>query len=264
MPAWSPDGGRLIVNISHPPPGPGYPALINADGTGYELVRAKGVTEGGGCSDWSPDGKTLVCSIGSDKHHELDGIYTMRVDGSRLTRLTHSPYHDTVGSAGECGGGENRAVYYPDGGRIAYIRQKCGAGPDPSSDESAAIEMMNADGSNLYEIVPQGGVKSHPGSQLSWSPDGSEIALGSQDGRLFLVHPDGSGYTQITLPADLGDYHAWGPDWSPDGTRLVFSMYLASADSTDLYTISPNGSHLTKITEVPGSESWARWGPAAS
>jgi WD40 repeat protein len=264
MPAWSPDARRLLVNISHPPPGLGDPAFINADGSGYSLVRPKGLTESIGCSDWSPDGRTLVCSIGSGEHHQLDGIYTIRVDGSHLTRLTHSPYHDTVGSAGECGGGENRAVYSPNGTRIAYIRQKCGTGPDPSSDESAAIEVMSVDGRDVHEIVPQGGVKSHPGSQLSWSPDGSQIALGSQDGRLLLVHPDGSAYAQIALPADLGDYHAWGPDWSPDGTRLVFSMYLASSDSTDLYAISPDGSNLVRITHVPGSESGARWGPAAS
>jgi Tol biopolymer transport system component len=200
-----------------------------------------------------------VCSVGSGDHHEVDGVYTIGSDGSGLRRLTTSPYHDTLGSAGECGGGENRGTYSPDGTKIAFIRQKCGSGPDPSSDESAALELMNSDGTSLHEIVPQGGVRSHPGSQLSWSPDGTQIALGSQDGKLFLVHPDGTALTEIPLPAEVGSHRAYGPDWSPDGTRIVFSMYVASTDSSDLYTIAPDGSNLTKMTDALGVEGYADW-----
>jgi Tol biopolymer transport system component len=259
---WSPDGSRLLLSIFHPPPGLGRPAIIDADGTGYALIEPKGLDESLGCSDWSPDGRTLLCSIGSGTHHELDGIYTIRLDGSQLTRLTTSPFHDTVGTTGECGGGENRGVYSPDGAKIAFVRQKCGAGPDPSSDESGAIEVMRNDGTGLREIVPQGNAMSHPGSQISWSSDGTEIAFGSQEGELFLVHPDGTGLTQIPLPTDVGRHHAYGPSWSPDGTRIVFSMYLRSADSTDLYTISPDGSNMTKITADAGAEALVNWGPA--
>ena len=75
---------------------------------------------------------------------DVDGIYTMRIDDLHLERLTTSPFHFTEGSAGMCGGGENRGVYSPDGTQIAYVRQKCGLGPNPSADESAAIELMAA------------------------------------------------------------------------------------------------------------------------
>jgi Tol biopolymer transport system component len=259
VPVWSPDGTRLLLSAFILPDGPGRPVIVGADGTGFTLLEPKGLAGDLGCSDWAPDGKTLVCSVGSGAHPEVDGIYTLGSDGSHLTRLTTSPFHDTVGPAGECGGGESRGAYSPDGTKIAFIRQKCGTGPDPSSDESAAIELMVSDGSGLREIVPQGGVRSHPGSHISWSPDATQIVLGSQDGELFLVHPDGTGLNRISLPTDIGDHGAYGPSWSPDGKRIVFSMYLASADSTDLYTIAPDGSSLTRMTDGPGVEGFADW-----
>lgn len=263
-PVWSPDGSKLLVFGFAQPDGPGRPGIIGADGTGFTLIQPTGLDGDLGCSAWSPDSNTLLCWIGSSRHPEIDGIYTIRPDGSQLARLTTSPFHDTIGTAGECGGGDSRGTYSPDGKAIVFIRQKCGSGTDPSSDESAAIEAMNSDGSGLHEIVPQGHVRSHPGSQLSWSPDGTRIAFGSQDRRLFLVHPDGTALTRITLSADLGDYSAYGPTWSPDGTRIAFSMYLASADSTDLYTIALDGSNLMKVTDAPGVEGNANWGPAAN
>jgi Tol biopolymer transport system component len=263
-PVWSPDGQRLVGNVFLPPSGPGTPAIVNADGTRFTVVRAKAFAGDLNCTDWSPDGSTLVCSSGNDVQlRKLDGMYKVRTDGTHLVRLSTSPFHDTVGGAGECGGGDGRGVFSPDGTRIAFIRQKCGTGPDPSSDESAAIEVVKPDGTGVHEIVAQGGVRSHLGSQLSWSPDGSEIVFGSQDGDLYLVHPDGTGLTHI--PIDYGDarHLAAGPDWSPDGRLIVFSLYLGSRNSADLYVVAPDGSGLTRITDTLGAEDWPRWGPPA-
>ena len=264
VPVWSRDGGYLLLNLFILPDGPGRPGIIGADGTGFRIVEPKGLVGDLSCSDWSLDGGTLLCSVGSGDHPEVDGIYTIRSDGSHLTRLTRSPFHDTLGSAGECGGGDSRAKFSPDGTHFAFIRQKCGSGPDPSSDESAAIELMNSDGSGLHEIVPQGAVRSHPGSAISWSADGRQLTFGSQNGELLLVHPDGTALGQIPLPVELGQHAAYGPAWSPDGSRIVFSMYLAAADSTELYVVSPDGSDLTKLTEGPGVEGYPSWGPVTN
>ena len=134
----------------------------------------------------------------------------------------------------------------------------------PSADESAAIELMASDGKDLRELVEQGKVKSHPGSQISWSPDGSTIAFGSQEGDLFTVDVATGSVTPIPMPAQVGSHHADGPDFAPDGSRLVFSMFTDAQGGTELYTIAPDGSDLQQITTGGGSEHWARWGLASN
>ena len=63
------------------------------------------------------------------------------------------------------------------------------------------------------------------------------------------------------MPSDVGRHFACGPDWSPDGTGLVFSMFVDAEGTTDLYSIAPDGSDLVRITTEPGAEHWARWSP---
>src|SRR4051812_24058244 len=41
----------------------------------------------------------------------------------------------------------------------------------------------------------------------------------SADPQVFTVNPDGSGETQLTFSASG---HAVGPDWSPNGTKIIF------------------------------------------
>jgi Tol biopolymer transport system component len=252
-PVWSPDGARLAVNIWSPPSGPSLAAIINPDGTGFRFLKPNGLPDYG-CSDWSPDGATLLCSTNSGPHAR-DGIWSVKVDGTAATQLTRSPFFDTTGSQGECGGGDGHAVFSPDGKRFAFIRQKCGSGPDPSSDETGAMIIANRDGSGLRTVIPQGGVLTHPGTRLSWSPDGKWIVFGTPEGDIDLVHPDGSGLVKV--PIGIGTSSSVGPVWSPDGTRIAFST-----DEGTSYTVAPDGSAEQAIPALSGGEWLIDWGSA--
>jgi TolB protein len=54
------------------------------------------------------------------------------------------------------------------------------------------------------------------------------------------------GHTQIILLSDSQQGY-WGPAWSPDGTRLAFSI-TTSGIAGELYLASPDGSELMQLT----------------
>ena len=252
---WSPDGSRLLVNSFDGSSG-SVGTLDVATGAWTEL-HPKGMAGEVGCSDWTPDASHVICGR-SGPDPTKDGIYLIEVATGAATRLTTSEFHDTVGPAGECGGGENRAVFSPDGTRFAYEQQRCGTGDDPSSDESGSIVVADADGSHAKVIVPFGGVKTHPGGELSWSPVGDLIAYGTQDGVLMLIRPDGTDQHAVNLPSPG---YVYGPAWSPDGKWLLIT-FVSKIDRTDLYVVAPDGSAMLRITDDRRVEAFTDWGVA--
>ncbi len=62
-----------------------------------------------------------------------------------------------------------------------------------------------------------------------------------------------------------GFSYAFTPDWSPDGTRIVFFLFLDSTGRVDIYTARSDGSHVAPVTATPDFEDFADWGtPPAS
>jgi hypothetical protein len=95
--------------------------------------------------------------------------------------------------------------------------------------------VLDSDGSGLRRITAPDFAED-PGS---WSPDGKWILFSSKDGKVFTVHPDGSGLRQIRLDAGPGRYFAYQPAWSPDGTQIVLRLSLAGTGEQHLYTMRP-------------------------
>ena len=210
------------------------------------------------CTDWSPDAGRVICARGGPDETN-DGLYSVDVATGAATRLTTSAYHHVVGTAGECGGGEGRAVYSGDGSRFAYVQQKCGTGADPSSDEQGAIAVASADGSGAQVIVPFGGVRTHPGGEIAWSPTDDTIAFGTQDGTLSLISADGTGLQTIELPQEG---FAYGPTWSPDGKWILVTAFSPATDGDDLFVVTPDGSTISQITDTAEVEAYSDWGSA--
>ena len=153
-------------------------------------------------------------------------------------------------------------------GRIAFVASLTGTNQ---------LYTINPDGSDLFQVT-----NLPPANDgLAWfpdfSPDGRQIVFGhDMTGalELYIINADGSGLTQITHGGGLV------PRWSPDGTHLVFSKFVAisplfpdvgagviatiKADGTDEKLLSsrvwdsldgeytPDGKHIVFETSTDG------------
>jgi dipeptidyl aminopeptidase/acylaminoacyl peptidase len=256
-PSWSPDGTKVLIGCNLSPEGLFRPATIDPDGTGFTLLDNPDPDLSLFCTSWSPDGTRLACEGGSDLRPDRDGLYTIRAsDGGDLDRLTDPPGDFFCCPVQNQDAGP---TYSPDGTRISFTRD--------NQKSDIALFIVNTDGTGLRQVTPWG-LEAGGGS---WSPDGQWILLSLKDfypspswtrrGKLFLVRPDGSDLRRIDIDTGGKWYYAKEPTWSPDGTRILFVMYTDSNVGTaDLYTMDPDGSHVTHVIGEPGiiedSPSW--------
>jgi Tol biopolymer transport system component len=238
-PTWSPDGEKILVCV-FTAQGLLRPATLNPDGSGFRLLDVQDPSLNLGCGAWSSRGR-LACESWDDVHPDrIPGIFTVRAsDGGDLMRVTANPYggHDRVGD------------YSPDGTRIVFGRENPGL-------QKIGIFVVNVDGSGLHQISawqPDFGT-------ASWSPDGKWILTDNAQGSLYVVRPDGTGEHQIILHTGPGFSFAFEPGWSPDGKRIVFSLYRASVHQEDLFTAGADGTDLQQVTNTPDQEEFANWG----
>jgi TolB protein len=185
---------------------------------------------------WSPDGNRIVFArdfaVGTPKEH-LD-IETINADGSGLHAFG---LHGLNGDP----------VWSPDGRRILWLH-------------AGGFAISNADGSGLRQ-VRVGGDNGSP----TFSPDGKRVAfrrsLGGHGGAIYVVNSDGGGLKRLTMsPRGLADKI----DWSPDGSRIVFSSpEFGPPASSNVYTIRVDGTGLVQLTHDRGgainngADSWS-------
>jgi len=112
--------------------------------------------------------------------------------------------------------------------------------------------------------------------QATWAPDCSRIAFASNrpgfspNYDIYMMNPDGTGVVTVVDSPGV-DMH---PNWSPDGTKLVFNHddvhwepgpfgggRWRGNGEPDLYVVNVDGSGLTRLTDLPGLKVVADWSP---
>jgi Tol biopolymer transport system component len=217
-PNWSPDGSKIAYGDPA-----GNIVVVNADGSGSQTLGR------GDSPAWSPDGTKIAFASAGCSGAPAE-ISVMNPDGTNVQQLT------SLGADSSCVHG---IAWSPDGTHIAFGL-------------NTALELMNANGSNLHQL---GG-----GNEPAWSPDGSQIVFSSTNpndttypnGGLWTIGADGSGLHQLTNGPDER------PSWSPDGTTIVFASLRDDAYATngiynsiqslELYLVGSDGSNLRPLS----------------
>ena len=255
---FSPDGEWLTFQSTRDGRACDQQYVVRVDGT--ELTRVSNGMGKTTCGWFLPGGKRLF--FASSHAHDstcpprpdpsqgyvwgLDrfDIYTANADGSDPQRLTNYDAYTAEG------------ILSPDGSRIVFTSLK---------DGDLDIYTMNVDGSDVRRLTTTVGYDGGPW----WSPDGTRIvyrawhptdSAGLADYKalldrrmvrpsrmeLFVMNADGSDQRQIT---SLGGAN-FGPSWTPDGQRIVFSSNHRNPRSRnfDLYLINLDGSGLEQLT----------------
>ncbi len=251
--AWSPDGQFVAARA--------YAGQNNSTVTIIDLQtgQSQRLYESGKDSfhgpEWSPDGQYLVFHIPSSLVSPLGGgpievvppynIVVVDTDTGQITRdlgfgsyATWTAYLERVivlgQSQGSCGTKIPINEYSLTNGTTRTIGYTGTCWPEAvdSLDVSAGGKLVvpNIDGTNnqimdIADGISQGTLNPMRGSTV-WSPDGTMLAFivkkmesGVSTDSIILAGPDGA---CLSDPLELNSY-LYSVDWSPDGSRLVFS-----------------------------------------
>jgi len=235
-PIWSPDGATIAFDAAA---GKGVNIFTVSRGMDpAQLPLSVGAFNGDPA--YSADGAQI--SFDQDTGPSaptVHGIFIANADGSNARRVTTgirtTHAYDT------------QSQWSPDGKRLAFTRVKNGT--------QAAVFVVNIDGTGLKRLTPWSLDAANP----DWSPDGREILFNpyydphrGKFSNVYSMRPDGSQKTRLThAPPGV---QSFAPAWSPDGTKIVFVRFTPVGKNSqrfDLLTMSRDGTHLHRITNMP-------------
>jgi TolB protein len=219
----------------------------------------------------------FIRESGSDAH-----IFTIKPDGSGLTKIYTTPRHDeslawsadgqklafdglrngnwdiyTIYADGShlkrittSSAGDFSPSWSPNGERIAFMRQRGERGPNTFC--QSCIYTIKVDGTGSKRLTGHRGFTSDP----AWSPNGKKIAF--SNGNIYKMNSaDGTNKRNLTKTSQIYENE---PNWSPDGRKIAYSTQNPNTGNENVRTMNADGTNQKNRTGRAGG--WAPvWSP---
>lgn len=236
-PTWSPDGKRLAFTSTRD--GLSKIFVMNADGSGQERLTKDDRIEYG--ASWSPDGRHLVF-FSSPKDTGAKEL--------RILNLASGTLAVVAGNGRDKG--PSSPTWSADGGRIAFT------GTDDKG--KSQVWIVERDGSGLREVSSRFSERNKAFAALS--PDGKRVAyIADMRGGADLIVTDlqTGGSKNLTANGTAAKHES--PQWSRDGTQLVFASTRGDENLVrmDIFVMQADGSGMRNLSRHPHEDYDPRW-----
>jgi hypothetical protein len=195
-----------------------------------------------------PLGEFVLFYTGRNAEQTQPGLYRVLGDGSDERGLVENATDVTFDLSGQ---------------KIAFVREHVYPA-DETTAESRVNEIFTAPANNPNNATKITAIRTHSAHSPTFSPDGRLIVFVSDfdgDEDLWLIDTE----TGITTQLTDNEWQDRDPDWSPDGTTVLFASDQASPGYMEIYAMNmldPTGTYpATRLTDDNGSSYAPRWSP---
>jgi TolB protein len=292
--SWSPDGKKLVFLSNRGGKTDLY--SVENDGTGEMRLSEDG--EWKAAPAWSTDGKRIAFMAYRDKSYYICDVDSNGTDRRELspkgvrsflrqfyTNQSKHPltpgywlpakatYHrsaDVIAFITGGSGGGNLSVRHVSNGKSITSTKGLRVQEFAWSPNGKTIATVSRQGDTTYFDVHVTDLRGHSKhlktfepfcGDLSWSPDGSKIALGAkQDGNwdIYLLKSDGTTSKRLT---DKPGLDIW-PSWSPDGKQIAYCSERGGR--RDIFVFEFKTNIEVMISKENGNAICPAWSPDGS
>lgn len=217
--------------------------IANADGSNATALMGNQSAPFDFHASWSPDGEWIVFTSERRADGQAD-LYRVRTDGSGLETLVQTDSVEDVG------------VLSPDGTKLAYV--------STYGNYTSNVWVRDLATNVTFNLTDTPSTRGAPASpqgyfRPAWSPDGEWLAFSSDRNTDWTGHSDGTGWehtqtlslyvirpngSDFRLVRGVEGYSLGHPIWSPDGTRLLYTIFTTE----DTYAAHGTASQVEAVS----------------